>query len=300
MNRKTKLFLIIILIVAFFAAFLLVENAKAYPPALKVWILDVGQGDSIFIKTPQNNDILIDGGPDKKVLEELGEILPFWDRKIDLVILTHPNADHLNGLVEVIKRYKVRNILEPVSCYNIPAYLQWKKIIEEKNITKITAQQGEKIILDSGITMHILWPPYKTCEEIDDINNVSVVAQLSYKNIDFLFTGDATSEVENGLAFFCSDSDIKECQKSFRIEFLKVAHHGSRYSSPKNFLEKIKPLVSLISVGKNNSYHHPHQETLKRLKEIGSRVLRTDVSGRIKIEVKGDNKWEVRCEKRCG
>jgi len=286
-KRKTKTFLSTIFLIATIAIFLSVQISKAQTGDLKVWIFDVGQGDSIFIKTPKGIDVLIDGGEGKDVLEELGEALPFWDHHINLVILTHPHADHVNGLVEVLKRYDVDQILEPGKNSETSGYLGFLHEIENNNIKKTITKSEQKILLEDNIFINILWPE-SNVNEIEDINDTSIVTKLSYGNIDFLLTGDATSEVEKEILDQNLDS-----------EFLKVGHHGSRYSSSANFLAQVGPLVSFISAGKDNRFNHPHDETLTRLEEVGSKILRTDQNGTIKVTVEEDGDWDIWCEKDC-
>jgi len=287
-KKRTRIFLATICIVAIIAIFLFIQITKAGSNNLKVWILDVGQGDGILIKTPNNIDVLIDGGPGRSILEKLGEALPFWDRHIDLIILTHPHADHVNGLVEVLKRYRVDQVLEPNFNNNSPGYIAFDKLIKEKNIKKTIAKDGQEIILGENLIMDIFWPPQPLNEWTQDLNDISVVSKLSYGEIDFLLTGDLTSNAEKEIL-----------DEGLESEFLKVGHHGSKYSSSKEFLEEVSPLISIISSGEGNSFGHPHQETIDRLEEVRSEVLRTDLSGNIKIEVEENGDWKIECERNC-
>jgi len=237
---------------------------------LEVNFFDIGQGDSIFIETPEGKQILIDGGPSNLVLEKLSQEMSFWDRKIDLVILTHPDADHLTGLVAVLKRFDVGQILIGGGRGNDATYAEWQRVISEKNILVQPAAAGQKIILGSEIEMEILWPEQPLTEK--GTNDNSVVARLVYNQAEFLLTGDITSKVEDKLK-----GDLES-------DVLKVAHHGSRYSSDSGFIQKVNPKISVISVGENN-FGHPHPDTLERLRE--TLIYRTDLSGDIKMKTDG-------------
>lgn len=246
---------------------------------LKVYFFDVGQGAAVFIEAPNKNQVLIDGGPDETIVAKLSKIMSFYDRNIDLLILTHPDADHLNGLIEVLKRYEVKQILETGAFDNSTSYQVWHNLIAEKKIPVKIAQVGEIIKIGSGIKMDILYPLQNLENKvIPDSNAGSIVSRLVYDKNSFLFTGDADQRIEwqmisSGLNL---DSDI-----------LGVAHHGSKNSTSELFLEKVTPEAAVIQVGKNNKYGHPSQEILQRLKNI--LFLRTDVDDDIKFLSDGEN-----------
>lgn len=256
-------------------------------PILKVYFFDVGQGDAIFIKTPEGKDILIDGGPDSAVLERLGEVLPYWDRSIDLIVLTHPHADHIRGLDDVLKNYQVNEVLETDLKNETPEESYFNKLVSADNAKLEKAVKGKKINLETDLDMEVLYPLGLQMDE-KDLNDDSVVIKMNYKGRAFLFTGDATIEVEKKIL----DQDLD-------VDFLKVGHHGSRYSSSTEFLKKVTPLVSIISVGAGNSYGHPTKDTLDRLMFAGSRVLRTDKAGTVEVDVGRDGEWVINCTKSC-
>lgn len=244
---------------------------------LVVHFFDVGQGDAIFMEMPNHQQVLIDGGPDKTVLEKLSQTMPFYDRTIDLIILTHPDNDHLTGLVEVLKYYQVSHILFSGVVKETTTYQQWQNLIKEKNIPLTIVQTGQKIILANGIKMDILWPDQSLIQNfVKNTNNVSVVAKLIYGQTEFLLIGDIEKDIEQLLV-----------NQNWNLEsdVLKVAHHGSRNSSSYNFIQAVKPQISIISVGADNSYKHPHAETLERLKK--SFIFRTDKSSDIEIKTDG-------------
>lgn len=281
--KKAKVFLSISVVIIMVTFFISAEFAKAKTGDLLLYFFDVGQGDSILIRTPEGRDILIDGGPDSAVVERLGEVLPFWDRYIDMAVLTHPHDDHINGLSDSLGYYDFGKILEP-DLKNDPENLQYFNIKTDKeDVTK----GGDSFALGDGLTMRIIYPFDLNLEE-ENINDTSIVFQLEYRGKKFLFTGDATAEVE-----------AKILEQNLDSDFLKVGHHGSRYSSSQNFLDAVSPSVSIISVGEGNSFGHPTQDALDRLNAVGSRVLRTDKSGTIEVEVKNDGEWMIKCGRGC-
>ncbi len=244
---------------------------------LEVHFFDVGQGDAIFIETPNGQQVLIDGGPDKTVLEKLSQVMPFYDRKIDLLILTHPDADHITGLVSVLEYYNIGRILFSGLTKDTAIYQKWQDLIEDKEIPLTVAQAGQQIILQEGIVMKILWPDQSLLESFSEpCNNVSIVGQLIYGRTEFLLTGDIEKKVESHL--------LKE-NWPLESDILKVAHHGSKTSSSYDFLKAVNPQIAVISVGEKNRYKHPHEEVLERLKDI--LVYRTDDYGDIEIMTDG-------------
>lgn len=242
-------------------------------PFLEVDFFDVGQGDAIFIEAPNGNQILIDGGPGDIILEKLGEELSFHDRSIDLIILTHPEADHINGLIEVLKNYQVEHILYTGVVRDTSAYKEWSKLISEKSIPLTIAQAGQVIYLSPQIKLYILWPFQDLSgQRLKNNNNASVVVQLVYGQAEFLFTGDIEKETERELVTRGIDltSDV-----------LKVPHHGSKTSTTQEFLSKVNPKVAVISAGRKNPYGHPHSSVLERLKDV--KVYGTYKDGDIEI-----------------
>ena len=245
---------------------------------LTVAFLDVGQGDAIFIEAPNGNQILIDGGPNKSVLRQVSKIMPFYDRSIDVVIESHPDSDHINGLVEVLKRYNIGLVMESGVSNGSESYKEIKKIIQEKDIKNILARQGMKINLDDGIDMDILFPDRDVSGL--ETNTASVVAKLNYGENCFIFAGDSPKAIEQYLVSVYGDK--------LNCEVLKIGHHGSNTSTSESFLGYVDPEYAVISVGENK-YGHPHQETLDLLGRFGINILRTDQSGTIKIKSDGEN-----------
>ncbi|XOB46203.1 MAG: ComEC/Rec2 family competence protein [Candidatus Nealsonbacteria bacterium] len=250
------------------------------PQFLEVSFFDVGQGDAIFIETPNNYQILIDGGPTSAVLEKLGKEMPFWDRTIDLIVLTHPEHDHIAGLLEVLKRYKVDFILWSGVLKDTGEYKEWKKLIEDEDVKTKIAKIGQKI-LTPKIFFDVLYP-FEDLEgkEVKNTNNTSIALRLVFNNNSFIFTGDLYKSIEKKLV----DRELY-----LNSDVLKVGHHGSKTSTSEKFLEEVNPEITVISVGKENSYGHPHPEVLDILDKYDIKVLRTDRDGDIKIFSDGEN-----------
>ena len=244
---------------------------------LEVNFFDVGQGDSIFIETPKRQQILIDAGPGSIILEKLSKEMPFWDRPIDLIILTHPEKDHLAGLIEVLKSYTVENILWTGVKRDTSEAREWEKLIKEEGAKIFIARADQKITWQEGEknSIEVLYPFENfNGKVIENSNNTSVVAKLIFGGISFLFTGDIQRAVEK---------ELTEKGGALDSDVLKLAHHGSKTSSSEEFLGKVTPEIVVIQVGKDNQYGHPHQEVLERLKKYGIKVLRTDKDSDIKI-----------------
>jgi competence protein ComEC len=258
---------------------------------LHVSFLDVGQGDAILIQTPNGQDILIDGGPDpQKINLELSKKLPFWDRTIDLVVCTQPHADHVTGLVEVLQRYKVKQVLEPGVSYHSSIYQEWCNFVEDKGIEYNIARTGQEIDLGSGIEMEVLNPPEGLWDGTsNDVDNNGVVLRLSWGKVSFLFTADIREEAE---------FELIGHRANLRSTVLKVAHHGSETSTTWQFLAAVDPEVAMICVGANNTFGHPDSEVLERLIDrLGEgNVYRTDEDGTIELITDGERLW-VKAEK---
>ncbi|MDD5032332.1 MAG: ComEC/Rec2 family competence protein [Patescibacteria group bacterium] len=256
--------------------------AFSYNPVkeLEVDFLDVGQGDAILIKSPFGQNILVDGGPDSKVIEELGKNLPFWDKRIDLMVLTHPHDDHATGLIEVMKRYSVKKILYTGIVHSAPNYLEWLEEIRERKIPLVIIDRPQKITLGDNCYLELIYPTKSfLARETDNLNNSSIVAKLVYEETKFLLIGDAETEVEKEL--LVSGTDLSS-------QVLKTGHHGSDTSSGEEFLEAVSPEFAIIAVGKDNDFGHPSLRILKRLERTGTEILRTDLDGTIVLVSDGE------------
>jgi competence protein ComEC len=246
---------------------------------LEVSFFDVGQGDSAFIEAA-GYQILIDGGPDSSVLEKLSEEMPFWDRDIDLVILTHPESDHLSGLLEVLKRYKIENILWTGIVRDTAIFKEWEDLIGKEGADIKIAQAGQEINLSGNVYIEVL-SPFESLEGIEfkDSNDTSIVTRLVFGETSFLFMGDIDSSIEK---------DIMEKNAELETGVLKVAHHGSKTSTSGDFIGRALPEYAVISVGKDNKYGHPTQEVLDILSRYDIMIFRTDEVGDIKIISNGE------------
>lgn len=253
---------------------------------LHVSILDVGQGDAILIQTPNHQDILIDGGPSPKAIDlELSKQLPFWDRTIDLVILTQPQADHVSGLIEVLQNYKVTQVYEPAIDYESNTYRQWLGLIETKDIKHENVNAGQQIDLGDGIMLAVLNPPSPFLQGTsDDVDNNGIALRLSWNEISFLFTADLGKEAEWHL--------IAQ-RTNLRSTVLKVGHHGSLTSTSEQFIAAVNPQIAVISVGADNRFCLPSSEVIDRLaRQLGNdRIYLTSTQGTIEIITDGHKLW---------
>jgi competence protein ComEC len=280
-NRKLIYFFIGTLLTFCLIFFGVTSNAQN--KKLQVAFLDVGQGDAILISRG-DKQILIDGGPSgTKLLEKLGEYVPFWDRKIDVLIATHPDADHIAGLVDVLKNYSVDELIESGAQSESQIFAALKKMAEDKKVEKQIARRGMKIKLDDDVQLEIFNPTNPIIDDLkkDDTNSASVVAKLTYGENSFLFTGDLPLEAENQLI---------AAELPLKSQILKVSHHGSKSATSLNFLEFVHSNDAIVSVGKGNRYGHPTAEILDRLKKQKIKILRTDESGDViyNCDVVGD------------
>lgn len=247
---------------------------------LKVAFLDVGQGDAIYIETPNKKQVLIDGGKDSKLIYSLAKVMPFADRSLDLVIITHRDMDHIGGLPMLLDGYRVEKVIDNGVEGGSEISSSIDEKVKAKLISKETAKDGMKIILDKkkNIYIDILYPDRDTSNM--DSNDGSVVAKLVYGNNSFMFTGDAGLYAENLITWNKTEGDLD-------IDVLKLGHHGARSSSSILWLEKTSPELAIISAGKGNSYGHPHEETIDRLKELKIPFLSTVDMGTILIKSDG-------------
>lgn len=242
---------------------------KEQNKSFQVIFLDIGQGDAILIQDG-NNQVLIDGGRNgKDLLERLGHYIPFWDHRIEVMIATHPDSDHIGGLGAVLKNYKVEVVLTNGQVGETETARLFEKLASERAKEKRVVANGGEILLPSGSKIKFLYPLSPLSEEsVINTNEGSLVARLEYENFSFLFTGDLARE-EQAL------------EKPLPVDVLKVAHHGSKFSTSDAFLDIIHPKEAVISVGAENTYGHPHQEVLRNLQERGIIYSRTDEEGDI-------------------
>lgn len=252
---------------------------------LHVAILDVGQGDAILITTPAGRQILVDGGPSPAALgAALAREMPFWDRSLDLLILTHPDEDHVAGLAEALARFRVGAWLDNGRASDEPLYLQCLAALEAEGVPRQVVAAGDRLDMEQGIALQVLHPPRGPLPAaIDGDNEASVVLRLNWGEADFLLTGDVGAAAEASLLASGQPLDA---------DVLKVAHHGSGSSTARAFLEAVGPRFAVISVGLNNRFKHPDPGLLERLGAVPDlAVLRTDQAGTVEFITDGARLW---------
>lgn len=238
---------------------------------LTVSFLDVGQGDAIFIESPSGRQVLIDGGPDRSVLRELGVLMPWWDRSIDVVVATHPDADHISGLVDVLQRYRVQYIFHPGVEKNTGPAESMLLSVAKEGAEEIYARRGQVIDLGDGAYLEILFPD----RDVSDVetNTASIVTRLVYGDTAFMLTGDSPLSIEKYL--------VQLDGKELRANVLKAGHHGSKTSSSEIFVGFVSPEYAVLSRGCDNSYGHPHAEVVSLFARFEIPTLDTCEEGTI-------------------
>lgn len=248
---------------------------------LHVTFLDVGQGDAILIQQG-TYQILVDGGPDAQTtLNALGNTMPFWDRNIELIVLTHPDADHITGLIEVVKRYNIGKVLVQDGDFTSQAGAAWLSAVEEKGIERDIAKPGQRIDFDN-VTVEVILPIIPPDDASVDAKSVSL--RVNEGNMSFLLTADITEATERELIL--EEADIQ-------CTVLKVAHHGSAHGTSHEFLSVSNPVIAVISVGKDNKFGHPAPDVMQRLEDkLGKdNIYRTDENGTIEFITDGEKLW---------
>ena len=277
-SRKKYLPLLLFLFILLSLILILYLNLKDKKDYLTFAMLNVGQGDALFIESPTGTQILIDGGPPRKILSRLSRVMPLFDKSIDAIIITNPDLDHIGGFLDVLKVYKVGQVYEAGTWNESKTYENLKNKIKEKNIPTSLAKKGMRINLGGGAVLDILFPDRDVSTWTT--NDGSVVAKLSYGETSVMLTGDATSETEKLILGNNPISDLD-------IDILKIAHHGSRTSTSDIFVEAVSPEYALISSDGGKKYGHPHKETLDTLNSFGTKIFRTDLLGTIIMKSDG-------------
>jgi competence protein ComEC len=239
----------------------------------KISFLNVGQGDSIFVRTPDDYTILVDGGPSGAVLEELAKVMPIYNRTIDVLILSHPHADHVNGLVEIVKRYNIKSVFIVGAEYGNAYYEKFLEVLKENKVDVNFANSKRDIKVGGDVYIDVVWP-VKTMvgEKFENINNASLAVKIIYSDKIIFLGGDAEKEEEG---------QILESGFDINANLLKAGHHGSKTASSQEFLNAVNPQTVVIQSGKDNSFGHPHKQTLEKLFNMGIEVRRNDSEGRI-------------------
>lgn len=289
LNRET-FFVMVVLVLAIIGGFHLISGSGALMAQgndkvpsrelLRVVFFDVFQGDAILISTPTGQHILIDGGQNagRYTTFDGGKnvIIPYLQKagikKLDQVIMTHPHADHVGGLVSVLETIPVREVVDPAMEYSSELYKRFLLLAESKGIQWIEAKEGLLLNWGDKVTAQILGPRAIYKGTRSDANNNSVVVRLSFGTTSFLFCGDIEAEAE---------IDLEDYGLQLRTNVLKVPHHGGEISSSDDFLRLVRPELAVISCGKNNKFGHPHMKTVQRYLDYGSKLFRTDQCGTI-------------------
>jgi len=271
--KKPAFWLILILVLLGAAIFQLPDNK------LHLVFCDVGQGDAILVFY-RSTQVLVDGGPNNRVLHCLADNMPFWDRTIEMVVATHPEADHISGLINVVERYDVGQFVINSFGKETAVFRKFQSVVLAEKSNIYFPKEGDRINL-GPLKLSVLWPQLQekilgTTTVDKGTNDASIVLKLSFGSFDVLLTGDISTKIESQL-------DLID------IEVLKVAHHGSKYSTGEDFLNQIEPELAVISVGKNR-FGHPTREVIERIRELEIRLLRTDQKGEIEV-VSDGKKW---------
>jgi competence protein ComEC len=253
---------------------------------LEVTFLDVGQGDAIWVRAPTGRTMLIDGGPDGR---RVVSFLRRKTRRIDLVVLSHPHADHVGGVVSVLQNFDVGAVLDSGYPHPTPVYRDFLREVALRGIPYRRARSGMVVELGSDVSAHVLWPREPFVEGRSAPNENSVVIRLVYGEVAFLFTGDVEQVAEGMLA---------EMGEAIRSRVLKVPHQGSRTSSSEAFLDAVRPEIAVLSVGRGNQYGHPHAEVLARYARRGVALYRTDRDGAVAMTSDGRNLWVRKMHRR--
>ena len=251
----------------------------ATPQTLRVSFLDVGQGDAIFVQTPSGKQMLIDGGVSDNVMSKISEEMSYFDRDIDVLVATHPDADHITGLIPVLKKYSIDTVVTSYVSGDTGIAEDLEKSIAKEGAHTYVAKAGDEIDFHDGVVAYIVYP-IKNISNVhtEDTNETSVSVVIVYGEHSFLLTGDLPTSKESELLF------KKIPQK---ITVYKAGHHGSKYSSGEQLLSYTKPEYSIISAGKNNRYGHPHKEVIERLGKYSKEIISTIDRGVITFKTDG-------------
>lgn len=281
-NFKKKGLFILTLVLVFATTFVFYLDWQDSHRKLTFAMLDIGQGDALFIESPTGTQIFFDGGPERKILNTIGKVMPPFDKSIDALVVTNPDADHMGGFLDILKNYKVGQVYESGTTNDSVTYQKFQAEIKKQNIKSTIVRRGMRMHIGGGAYIDILFPDrdVSTWER----NDASIVARLSYGETSVMLTGDSTDKTENIVLAENSSSYLES-------DILKVGHHGSRTSTSYDFVQTLHPSYALISNGYKNKYGHPHPETLDTLTSLGVQIFRTDLLG--SIIMKSDGKKEV-------
>ncbi len=278
---KNNIKFIIMSVAILFLILSMLIGCEQTSDVLTIHMIDVGQGESILISTPNNKTILIDAGEASQGKKVKSYLLKQGIDKIDLLIGTHPHTDHIGGLPEIINNFEVKKIIMPKKLHTSATFEKLLAAIESKKLTINSPKPNSIIEFDRDIKLHFLGP---IRDYGDNLNLWSVVFRLDYKNKSFLFTGDMEREAEMDLINTYSIDDLN-------ANVLNVGHHGSDSSTTQQFLDCVNPEIALISLGSNNPYNHPHEEVITRLVQSETLIYRTDLQHTVVIYSDGESIW---------
>src|SRR3990167_4496546 len=278
-SKKSYNLLIFVLILLVVNIYLFsLDFKRSNSRGLTFAMLDIGQGDALFVESPTGTQIMFDGGPTKSVLGPLARVMSPFDKSIDAIVITNPDADHIGGFLDILKNYKVGKVFESGAINDSKIYQNLQAEIKRQNIPEILVKRGMKLDIGGGAQIDILFPDRDVSTWSS--NDASVVARLSYGKTSVMLTGDATVKTEG---IVLAENSSAQLQSTV----LKVGHHGSRTSSSHDFIQAVAPTYTMISDDKDNKYGHPHQETLDTLASFGARIFRTDLLGIIVMKSDG-------------
>lgn len=282
---KKFIFLAMLVITLFLIAGA-IEFLRFNDHKLHIIFCNVGQGDAIFIRTPSGKDILLDGGPDHSVLSCLSKHMPFWDRKIELMLLSHPHLDHFAGLIFVLQRYITKQFGTEDLHNETTAFNTLQEELTRRKIPQTSLLKGDVFRLADGVRIEVLGPSSEFLHTTSPNGRIgeksefaSLVFRLSYKSFSVLFTGDSQIVGLNDAA-------------SSPVSVLQIPHHGSKTGVDEEVIQRLKPQLAVISVGKNN-YGHPSKEVIKLLRNKDIKVLRTDLDGEVEVITDGQT-WSIK------
>ena len=279
---KKRIIVVLTILVSSFITWLLpyvyIPETSEY---LSVTFLDIGQGDSILIETPDGVQLLIDGGPDGTVLRRLTEELPWFDRTLDMVLGTHPDKDHIGGLVDVLARFTVHEIITTENTGETMVASTFQNALVSEGVPVVMARAGQVYQIGASTTLTIFSPASNPV--MLESNTASIVAKLSFGEIDFMLTGDAPSTIEEYL--------VRTYGSALQSEVLKLGHHGSKTSSGDSFLDTVAPNFAVVSAGKDNTYGHPAPSIVDKVTARGITLVTTIDSGSIHFETDGKTVW---------
>ncbi|MBU2025161.1 MAG: MBL fold metallo-hydrolase [Patescibacteria group bacterium] len=278
-----------ILIVLIVGALIVILRSAAFimlwelPEKPRLISFDAGQGDAILFVVPGTTiQVLVDGGPDNKIMDELENVMPIKDKTIEVVILTHGHEDHLAGLIEVLDNYEVGLVVDSGAKVEGDLYRRFEEQIEVLKIPRLYAVRGEKIKIGPDFYLEILHPFYSKALEYKNLNNASVVMAADFYGSRIVLSGDLEEEGEDEMLDY-----LRGKNKSALLEadILKIGHHGSRTATGDDFLRAVNPNKAIISCGRDNQFDHPHKETIDKLKERGIETFRTDKLGEVVFDL---------------